>query len=122
MYGSEASAGNIEKTAEQAKLAEAEKIASVVDGLEEDECDKLAEACDILDSNGYEFETAEEKLAAAAEVVDGVEDGSIEIEEAKDDSEKIAAEYDAAGRIMARAFANELNLDEEDSEALVLKR
>jgi len=122
LYGSEKTASNAEKTAEAEEVVEAEKIASIVDGLEDDECEKLAEACELLDGNGYEFESTEEKLAAAAEVVDGVEDGSIEIEES-DDSEKVAAEFDAAGRIMARAFVDELNEDEEAPEKkIVLKR
>jgi len=106
----------VEKTAEAEKVAEAEieKIASIIDdsGLTEDECEKLAEVCDALDEEGYEFEEAEEKLAAAAEVLDALEgegEGS--------EDERVAAEYDAAGRIMAQGFLDEIGVEEDTREA-----
>jgi len=103
---------------ESEKVAEAEiaKIASIVDeaGLTEDECEKLAEACYALDEEGYDFESAEEKLAAAAEVIDAIEGG--EVDDSEED-ERVAAEYDAAGRIMAQGFLDEIGVEEDTREA-----
>jgi len=99
------------KTAEQREL---DKIASIVENFEDEESEKLAEACQILQyNNGEEFDKlgAEEKLQAAAELVDAVESGEIELVEGEgegDESERLANEYDAAGRIMARGFQQEL--------------
>jgi len=118
MYNSE----EPEKVAEETKVAEAEKLASVIEDLSDEDAEKLAEACDLLDHNGYQFEDAETKLAAAAEVVDGVENGTIEIEEDEDDSEKTAAEFDAAGRIMARSFLDEIEKEAGDQKKITLKR
>lgn len=107
-----------ENTQEAEKVAEAEieKIASVIDesGLTEDECEKLAEVCDALDEEGYEFEEAEEKLAAAAEVLDALEG---DYEEDGSEDERVASEYDAAGRIMAQGFLDELGVEEDTREA-----
>lgn len=107
-----------ENDQEAEKVAEDEimKIASVIDesGLTEDECEKLAEVCDALDEEGYEFEGAEEKLAAAAEVLDALE-GDYEDDGSED--ERVAAEYDAAGRIMAQGFLDELGVEEDTREA-----
>jgi len=109
MYGDESSktAGEYEKIAEQ----EVEKVAEMIDNadLDDEECTKLAEACELMDEDGLEFESAEEKLAAAAELVDLVESGQLEIE---GEDEKTAEEFDAAGRIMARGFIDELSTDE----------
>ena len=122
MYNSE----EPEKVAEETKVAEAEKLASVIEDLSDEDAEKLAEACDLLDHNGYQFEDAETKLAAAAEVVDGVENGTIEIEDEEpkdeDDSEKTAAEFDAAGRIMARSFLDEIEKESGDQKKITLKR
>lgn len=117
--------GNEEvKVAEEEKVAEAEKIASIIEKLTDEDAEKLAEACELLDINGYEFKDAETKLAAAADVVDGIENGSIEIEdEEEDDSIKTAAEFDAAGRIMARSFMDEIEKEaSSDDGKVTLKR
>jgi len=99
---------NKEAAAEQ----EIQKIAEMVDesGFSDEECAKLAEACDLMDAEGLEFESAEEKLAAAAEVVDKIASGEIVLE---NEDEKTAAEFDAAGRIMARGFIDEINKKDE---------
>lgn len=97
---------------------EVEKVASIIDaaGLDEEECEKLAWACDALDEEGYEFESVEDKLAAAAEVVDSTEgvdseedSDDVDAEDQQSEDEKTASEFDALGRIMAQGLMDELN-------------
>lgn len=120
-------AKNFGSTDSQEKVANAEetKLEGILSQLSEEECEKLAEAVDVLEAEGMEFAGGEEKLAAAAELVDSV-DGE-EVVEApaateqattEKTAEEAAAEWDAAGRIMARAFDQELsNMQKEANEA-----
>jgi len=106
--------GEVEHTAADVKAGaeqEAVKLAGIIDKAEftDEDCTKLAEACDLLDAEGIDFESAEQKLATAADVVDKVESGEIVLEDGQDEDERTASELDAAGRIMARSFVDELS-------------
>ncbi len=118
-YGgsSPAAAEGAEKTAEE------KAIETELAKFSEEECAKLTAAGAMLDSFGVEFKDYKEKLAAACNLVD--EMSTEVIEEGTDgkggeaaapaatptaaDSEKLAAEYEAAGRIMARGLLDELS-------------
>lgn len=124
---------------------EQEKVASEIEqklgGFTDEEVQRLDAAGHLLDSYGMEFEDGHKKLAAAAELLDALEedgeekaqpkaeagaddkenenlfvdeDGNVfeflgNANETGDEDEKTAAEHDAAGRIMARAFLDEIN-------------
>lgn len=105
-----------EKTASDDE--EEQKIAAALESFSEEDCAKLAAASDMLDAYGMEYETGLDKLAAAGQVVDflsqevneeaGEGEGESTTEEAsEEDSEKTASEFEAAGRLMARAFHDE---------------
>lgn len=111
------------KTAEgePEKTAEDKEIEALLGKFSEEDCEKLAAAGDLLDSFKVEFEGPKEKLAAACNLVDhmsaeaeGEGEGgkggeAAAAEAAPAESEKLAAEYEAAGRIMARGLLDELN-------------
>jgi len=124
--------------------AEQEKVASEIEqqleGFTDDEVQRLDAAGHLLDTYGMEFEDGHAKLAAAADLLDALEqdeeatpEGDGDAEENNDnlvqdedgnvfqylgnvndaegegsEDEKTAAEHDAAGRIMARAFSDEM--------------
>ena len=107
---------NAEASEKTANSEEEQKIAATLEKFTEQDCAKLSAASDMLDAYGMEYESGLDKLAAAGQVVDflsqEVEDEGGEGEEAstevsKEDSEKTAEEFEAAGRIMARAFHDE---------------
>ncbi len=110
---SPAAAEGAEKTAEETA------IETELAKFSEEECAKLTAAGAMLDSFGVQFKDYKEKLAAACNLVDEMStevkeegtDGKGKGEEAaaKDESEKLAKEYDAAGRIMARGMLDELS-------------
>lgn len=104
--GGSAAGGEAEKTAEEKKIAE------ILSKFSEDDCKKLNAASDLLDAFGVEAEDGPTKIAQAGQVVDHfmqevLEDGKGGETASNEDSEKLAVEYEAAGRIMARAFHDE---------------
>jgi len=106
--------GEAAPASEQEKTAEAKQIESILSDLSEEECEKLGHAVDALEAEGLEYATGADKLAAAAELVDETDaDETEETNEAgevkKEASEEAATEWEAAGRIMARAFDSELS-------------
>lgn len=115
VYKSRFADGASEKTASDSE--EEQKIAAALDQFTEEDCAKLAAASDMLDAYGMEYDNGLDKLSAAGQVVDylsqEVDDEAGEgekekTEEASDeDSEKTASEFEAAGRLMARAFHDE---------------
>ncbi len=108
-YASGGSTGN----GEGEKTAEEKKVEEMLAKFSEQDCAKLGAASDLLDAFGIEAEDGPTKIAQAANIVDHftkevVEDGEGEKDEAPaEDAEKLAAEYEAAGRIMARGFDDE---------------
>lgn len=115
--------GGETKTAEEdaEKVAEA-RANEILKDFSEEDCEKLAHARGLLDSFGVKAESVEEGIRQAGNLVDHM---SEEVEEtpektaaeqaaaatpaAKDEeAQKLAAEYDAAGRIMARGLHDEL--------------
>lgn len=119
---------NAEASEKTASSEEEQKIAAALDQFTEQDCAKLSAASDMLDAYGMEYESGLDKLAAAGQVVDflsqevddeagegggsgeGSEgsEGSGNAENAsEEDAEKTASEFEAAGRIMARAFHDE---------------
>ena len=88
----------VEITKEAADAA----LEKAVEVLSPEEAEKVAEVVGVFDEEGLEFDHDLHKLAAAAQIVDEYEE--------HEESEKTAAEeLDAAGRIMARALADELS-------------
>jgi len=73
-----------------------------VESLTEDEAEKLAQVCQVLDEENIEFDHDLQKLAAAAEIVD-------EYDEYEESEKTAAAEVEAGGRLFARAMVDELN-------------
>ena len=112
-YGEGSGSSEAEKTAEDAQ------IESALSQFSEEDCVKLAAAAELIDAFELPYENGVEKLAQAANIVDhfsqevSEEDGAEATTEAEVapevDSEKLAAEYDAAGRIMAQGFMKEMN-------------
>ena len=96
---------------ENEKTAEEKKVEEMLAGFSEKDCAKLGAASDLLDAFGIEAEDGPTKVAQAANVVDHftkeVADDGEGGEAPTEDAEKLAAEYDAAGRIMAQAFHDE---------------
>jgi hypothetical protein len=113
-YGSEKVASaqyvELEKTAAE---QDAEMVEAICEKLSEDDCEKLAAAIEVMDAEGITFDSGVEKIAAAAEIVDESEYNSDEEAEkvAEDETEKVAAEYYAAGQIFAQGFLETLNED-----------
>lgn len=112
--------GGETKTAEEdsEKVAEA-RANEILKDFSEEDCEKLAHARGLLDSFGVKAESVEEGIKQAANLVDHMSEEVDEGEtktaspetktETKDEeAEKLAAEYDAAGRIMARGMHDEL--------------
>jgi len=95
-FGEETEEGTMTKEAADASLQAA------FESLTEEESEKLAQVVEVLDEEGVEFEHDLQKLAAAADIVDGYEEYS--------ENEKTAAEeIEAGGRLFARAMVDELN-------------
>ena len=104
---------------ETEKTAEEKQIEQVLSKFSEEDCEKLAAAADLLDAFKVESENGVEKIAQAANVIDylsrDVEEGEPggegeptgETTKVAENSEELAKEYDAAGRLMARAFHDE---------------
>jgi hypothetical protein len=106
-FGSEKVAGEAvnyetEKTAAE---VDADAVQSIVGQLSDEDCEKLAAACDLFDEQDIEFDSGVEKIAAAAELCDAAD----EEVSADEDAEKVAAEYVAAGRIIAQGFMDEIS-------------
>lgn len=105
-----------EKVAEENQEVELTKEAAdamlekALGALSEEEAEKIATVVEAMDEEGVEFDHDLHKLAAAAEVVD-------EYAQYQDDVEKQAAELDTAGRLMARALVDELGKIAAESEA-----
>ena len=77
------------------------QLETAIDSLTEEEAEKLAQVIDVLEEEGLEFEHDLQKLAAAAEIVDEYDE--------YEESEKLAAEeIDAGGRLFARAMMDEI--------------
>lgn len=107
-YASGGSTGN----GEGEKTAEDKKVEEMLAQFSEQDCAKLGAASDLLDAFGVEAENGPAKIAQAANIVDHftkevVEDGESKDEAPAEDAEKLAAEYEAAGRIMAHGFDDE---------------
>jgi hypothetical protein len=124
-------------TAETEKVAS--EIEQQLEGFTDEEVIRLDAAGNLLDAYGMEFENGHAKLAASADLLDAIQDDDGEYDDDDDDDdddlvideegnafqylgnvhdddddddygdEKTAAEHDAAGRIQARAFMDELN-------------
>ena len=114
-YGEGATAGE-----EAEKTADENQVDEILAKFDEDECSKLAAAAELMDSFGMEFESGAEKIAAACNIIDHLseddgEDGSEKV--AGEDDEEQAVELDAAGRIMARGFMDEINGAEKTASA-----
>ncbi len=129
IYNSTYGAGAAQAAGTEAeKTAEDKEIEALLGKFSEEDCEKLAAAGDLLDSFKMEFEGPKEKLAAACNLVDHMSaeandgdkggDAADKGGDAKSgdaaegtsaEAEKLAAEYDAAGRIMARGLIDELN-------------
>jgi hypothetical protein len=102
------------------KTAEEKQMDELLEKFDEAELGKLAAAGELLDSFGMEYESGPEKLASACNLVDflSVDDGEEEGETKEastegDDSEKLAAEYYAAGGIFAKGFVDAISSGEE---------
>ena len=104
-FGSEKVAEEVVENEKTAAEADADAVESIVSQLSDKDCEKLAAACDALDEESIEFESGVEKIAAAAELCDAVDEEVT----ADEDTQKVAAEYDAAGRIFARGFIDEIS-------------
>lgn len=111
-FGGEASQ-ETEKTADEKEVEE--KFAK----FNEEEVAKLGAMASVLDSFGMEFKTGVEKLAAACNLIDHLseDDGEGAPEKTASDDEAQAAELDAAGRLMARSFMDELESAEKTASA-----
>lgn len=110
--------GQTQTETETEKTAEEKQIEQVLSKFSEEDCEKLAAAADLLDAFKVEAENGVEKIAQAANVIDylsrDVEEGETggegetgEATKVAENSEELAKEYDAAGRLMARAFHDE---------------
>ena len=75
------------------------QLEAALESLTEDECEKLAQVIEVLDSEGFEFDHDLQKIAAAAEIVDSHEEYM---------EKEAAEEIIASGRLFARGFAHEL--------------
>lgn len=112
-FGSEG--GKTQTETETEKTADEKQIEQVLSKFSEEDCEKLAAAADLLDAFKVEAENGVEKIAQAANVIDylsrDVEEGETggegETTKVAENSEELAKEYDAAGRLMARAFHDE---------------
>lgn len=103
-YGDEGSEKVASETFE--KTAE-EQLNDIIESLSDEECTKLAMACEVLDDEGLEFDDGLAKIAAAAEVVDAAEEVAVEDEQ----TEKVAEDALAMGRLIGRGIKEELGLE-----------
>jgi len=72
-----------------------------VEALSEEDAEKVAQVVSVFEEEGLEFDHDFFKLAAAAEIVD-------QHAEYEESEKQASAEVEAAGRLMARALADEL--------------
>jgi len=101
--GEEAATPEVTKEAEgMSKEAADAALEKAVEALSEEEAEKVAQVISVFEEEGLEFDHDLHKLAAAAEVVD-------EYSEYQAGEAKSAEEVEAAGRLMARALADELS-------------
>lgn len=84
-----------------------------VSSLTEDEAEKIAQVCQVLDEENIEFDHDLQKLAAAAEIID-------EYDVYEESEKTAAAEVEAGGRLFARAMVDELNQIEAGDESTSL--
>jgi hypothetical protein len=72
-----------------------------VEALSEEDAEKVAQVVSVFEEEGLEFDHDLFKLAAAAEIVD-------QYAEYEEGEKQASSEVEAAGRLMARALADEL--------------
>jgi hypothetical protein len=90
--------GEVEGMTKEAADAALEKA---VEALSEEDAEKVAQVVSVFEEEHLEFDHDFFKLAAAAEVVD-------QYAEYEESEKQASAEVEAAGRLMARALADEL--------------
>ena len=76
-------------------------LEKAVEALSEEDAEKVAQVVSVFEENNLEFDHDFFKLAAAAEIVD-------QHAEYEESEKQASAEIEAAGRLMARALADEL--------------
>lgn len=118
IYAANYSGGNAGGEAE--KTADEKKVEELLAKFNEEECAKLAAAGTMLEAWSLKFETGVEKLAAACNVVDHFnqdDEKTAPAEKTAEGEQEQAKELDAAGRIMAQGFMNELESAEKTASA-----
>ena len=76
-------------------------LEKAVEALSDEDAEKVAQVVSVFEEEGLEFDHDLFKLAAAAEIVD-------QYAEYEEGEKQASAEVEAAGRLMARALADEL--------------
>ena len=76
-------------------------LEKAIEAMSEEDAEKVAQVVSVFESEGLEFDHDLYKLAAAAQIVD-------EYSEYETQEKTAADEIEAAGRLMARAMADEL--------------